>query len=81
MPDTIIDHISYYYFTDWIGMALIFSGVFSLGNQKRYGFIFGLLSNISWFAFGILSASIATILANVILFILNLRGYIKWNHK
>ena len=67
-----------YYGVDWIAMIASFLSLYFLGNKKKSGFLFGFVANISWLIFGIMSGSIANIVANVAFFILNLRGYIKW---
>lgn len=67
-----------YYGIDWIGMVLMLISVYLLSDSKRHGFLFGAVGNIVWIVFGVLAASMATILLNSGLFILNLRGWLKW---
>ena len=67
-----------FYATDWLAMFLTFVAFYFLGEQKKVGFIFGMLANIAWLIFAILAGSIATVIANIVLFGLNLRGFLKW---
>lgn len=67
-----------YYGIDWIGMVLMLISVYLLSESKRTGFLFGAIGNIIWIIFGIMATSLATILLNAGLFILNIRGWLKW---
>lgn len=70
-----------YYGTDWAAMILTFAQLYYLGNKNPIGFLFGLLSNISWGLFGILAGSVANILANIVFFTMNVRGMYNWYKK
>ena len=70
--------LSRYYGTDIIGWLAVLVTAFFLAHQKRSGFLYGLLSNISLILFGILSYSLATIGINILLAFINIRGYIVW---
>jgi hypothetical protein len=67
-----------YYGLDIIGMALILSSIYFIGSKKRLGFILGVIGNLSWLSFGIVTESVPVIFTNVILVLLNIRGYINW---
>ena len=69
-----------YYGLDWIAMIMTFLSIYLLGKKNKYGFIFGLLANASWFGFGILAQSVGNMFANVILTILNVKGYRNWKN-
>lgn len=73
-----MDILFRHYATDWIAMTLTLVSLYRLGEGKRDGFVFGLLANISWGIFGALVFSVANVLANVIFFALNIRGYRRW---
>ena len=73
-----IEFLWKYYGADWLAMITSFLYIYYVGNKKRFGFIFGIIANLSWMAFGIMTASLANLIANTILIILNIRGYIKW---
>jgi len=67
-----------YYGLDWAAMGFTFLSLYRLGSGKRDGFIFGLLANVCWAAFGVMAESIANPIANAIFLSMNLRGYIRW---
>ena len=67
-----------FYGTDWAAMFFTFLQLYLLGNKNPLGFGFGLLANICWTAFGLLAGSIANPLANVIFFVLNIKGLLNW---
>ena len=71
--------IGNYYGSDWAGMFLQCASIYLLGNQRRIGFILGIGSNAAWFVFGILTGSIADLLSQCIVIIMNIRGFSRWN--
>jgi hypothetical protein len=79
--DKLFDLAGNYYGIDWAAMSMTFFSLYYLGGKKRYGFIFGIMANISWMIFGIMAGSIANPIANTVFIILNLRGFINWNKK
>ncbi|MFG0299798.1 MAG: PnuC protein [Phycisphaerales bacterium JB047] len=70
-----------YYGLDWAAMAFTFLSLYRLGSGKRDGFIYGLLANVCWAAFGIMAESIANPLANAVFLAMNLRGYGRWRNS
>ncbi len=70
--------ITKFYGSDWAAMVFSFLQIYLLGNKRPSGFIFGMLANLCWAAFGLMVASIANPVANVVFFILNVRGYRNW---
>ena len=76
-----MDILFKYYGIDWTAMIMTFCFLYYVGEEKRSGFVFGILASISWLIFGILAESIANILANLIFITLNVRGYVKWKSK
>jgi hypothetical protein len=75
-----IPDIFQYYGVDWIGSILGFFSLYLLGNKKKSGFIYGAMSDVSWIIFSVLAGSVASFVANIIVIILRVRGYMKW-HK
>jgi hypothetical protein len=67
-----------YYGLDWLGMFFLLIGVYFLSEQKKTGFIYSGISNVFWVIFGAFSDSIPTILLNLGLLGLNIRGFISW---
>lgn len=63
---------------DWIIAAAVLVSVFLLGDKKKIGFIFGMLSSAFGIIFSLQIKSVANGLVSFILLILYLRGYIKW---
>jgi hypothetical protein len=70
--------IGKYYGTDWLAMILAFCFLYLVGEKKRYGFVLGIFSSISWLVFAVLAHSIANVIANIIFIFLNMRGYLNW---
>lgn len=70
-----------FYGTDWAAMFFTFLQLYLLGQKNPLGFGFGLLANVCWMAFGVLAGSIANPLANMIFFVLNIRGLINWRRN
>jgi len=68
-----------YYGLDWIAMGLTFGSIYLIGERRRLGFFWGMIGNCFWFAFGCFADSPATLVANVVILLLNLRGYLKWS--
>lgn len=67
-----------YYGIDYIAMFLTFAAIYLVGSKKRYGFLFGLVGNALWVIYAVLAESIPIFVVNIVLWILYLRGYIKW---
>ena len=67
-----------YYAVDWTGFALTLGSLYMLGNHRRVGFLLGAASSVAWCAFSVMADSQATVVANSVFFVMNLRGYVKW---
>ncbi len=79
--DTMLDVVFKFYGADWAAMIFTFAQLHLLGSKKPTGFVFGLLANVSWTIFGIMAGSIANPLANLVFFVMNLRGLYKWHRS
>lgn len=77
----LMDILFKYYGIDWTAMVMTFCFLYYVGEEKRSGFVFGILASIAWLTFGILAESIANVIANLIFITLNVRGYVKWKRK
>ncbi len=67
-----------YYCIDWIALVLTATAIYLLGKKRKAGFSLGVVGNIVWIVFGILVRSLATVVACVILMILNVKGWWNW---
>jgi len=70
-----------YYGIDWAITLTVFAGLFLIGDKKKSGFIVGMASSTLAFAFSFQIGSIANAVTAVTLFVLYLRGYIKWRRS
>lgn len=64
---------------DWLAMLLTFLAIWQIGNKKKIGFMIMICANFSWIAVGYLSESIAMIIANAVLIVMNIIAIIKWS--
>lgn len=67
-----------FYGIDWLAIGSSLGALYLLGNKNRIGFLLFVLSNICYFAIGIMTESAALILGSLIFFITNTRGFFKW---
>ena len=67
-----------YFGIDWLAMVLTFIAIYLLGNKSRYGFVIMMGGNSCWTVIGLLANSYAMVIANIVFFIMNTRGYIRW---
>lgn len=70
-----------YYGTDLLAAVMILSSIYFIGSKRRFGFILGMTANLSYLSFGFLTKSVPVMLTNLILFMLNIRGYLNWKGK
>jgi hypothetical protein len=76
-----MDRLLKYYGVDWLGMILVTMSIVYMGKQRRSGFIYGAVGCGAWLAFGIMTESVASMIANTTYMIMNLNGYRKWKEK
>jgi hypothetical protein len=76
-----MDNLLQYYGVDWLATAGTLVSLWLLGEQRRSGFVIGMAAAAGWFAFGMLASSVAAIIANSLLFALNVRGYWRWQAR
>ena len=69
-----------HYGLDWLAMMFTFFAIYTLGNKNRNGFFIMMLGNASWIIIAIKVDSLAMALANLVFFILNGRGFLRWSH-
>ncbi len=68
-----------YYGIDWIAMLFTFAAIYLLGNKSRTGFVTMMCGNTCWVIVGVLTSSIAMIIANAVFFAMNARGWFRWS--
>jgi hypothetical protein len=68
-----------YYFIDLLGIICMLASIWLLGNQRRSGFVIGLVGATSFVVFGVLALSLFAIIGNSILAVIYIRGWIRWN--
>jgi hypothetical protein len=59
-------------------MLLTFIAIYSLGNKQRRGFVIMMAGNTCWIVLAFKFQSLGMILANVVFFAMNLRGFVRW---
>jgi len=67
-----------YYGSDWLAVVLTFLATWQLGSKKRVGFITMMSANLGWMTVGYLTGSLAMIIANAVIFGMNLRAFVRW---
>ena len=76
-----IESLTKYYGVDWAAMVSTFLWIYYTSEKKSICFIFAIIASIMWWLFGYLTESIASMIANAIFILLNIRGYLKWEKK
>jgi hypothetical protein len=67
-----------YYGFDYLAAICAIIGIFFIGNKKRIGFILYMIAPVSGIGFAILAKSPPIIATNIIMFFMNLRGFLLW---
>ena len=70
-----------YYGADWVGMVFGLISTYYLAKQRKRGFLFGIIGGLGWITFGLLTESIAGVLANATFIFINCRGFFRWKQK
>lgn len=68
-----------YFAVDWVAMVLTFAAIYLLGNKARSGFLLMIAGNSCWIVIGILSGSVAMMLANGAFLLMNARAWYRWS--
>ncbi len=74
-----MDMFAQHYFIDLVAVVCMFVSIWLLGNQKREGFVFGMIAAVAFIAFNGLVESVPGIVGNLVLLALNIRGWNRWN--
>ena len=68
-----------YFGIDWLAMMFTFVAIYLLGNKSRQGFVTMMCGNACWVVIGVLTSSIAMVIANLVFFAMNTRGWFRWS--
>ena len=68
-----------YFGVDWVAMAFTFVAIYLLGNKSRAGFVTMMCGNACWVVIGVLTGSIAMVIANAVFLAMNARGWYRWS--
>jgi nicotinamide riboside transporter PnuC len=72
------EFLGQYYGLDWIAMATSLLFIYYIADKKRFGFLFGLASAITWTAVNVMASIWPGVFLNLVLIALHTRGYMKW---
>lgn len=73
--------ISAYSGVDWFAMVVTLIAIYLIGNQSKSGFYLMIIGNLSWIALGMLSQSLAMIIANLLFAVMNVRAIYMWSKE
>jgi hypothetical protein len=76
-----VQDILRYHGLDWAGFAVTLLSLHLLGNQRRGGFLLGMVASVAWAGFSVLAESLPTLTANSVFFFMHLRAYVKWGRR
>jgi hypothetical protein len=73
-----MEYLFKFYGVDWLAITCVFFAMSLLGNKNKFGFVCAIIGCILWIIYGAMVGSIAQIVANLILIVINMRSLIKW---
>ncbi len=76
-----MDILFQHYGIDWVATVMTIIGLYLLGNKRHGGFLVMVAANIIWGMLAIKISSVAMVVANSIIIVMNLRGYKKWANE
>lgn len=68
-----------YYGIDWLAMVLTFLAIWLIGDRNKSGFFLMIGGNTCWVVLGVMTASVALVLANLSFMALNVRAIVHWS--
>jgi len=68
-----------YFGMDWIAMVLTMLAIWQIGNKNIAGFYIMMTGNVFWVILGVLTGSVALVIANAIFIGMNIRAIMKWS--
>ncbi|WP_434361172.1 PnuC protein [Parasalinivibrio latis] len=70
-----------YFGIDWAAMVLTFLAIWQIGNKNRVGFVLMMVGNGCWVSLGVMTGSLAMVVANVLFLLMNVRALLKWSRE
>jgi len=70
--------LSNYYGFDYLAAICAMTAMFLLGNEKKLGFLIYCFASSCGIVFSILAKSPPFIVTNIVMIVINLRGYLRW---
>jgi hypothetical protein len=74
-------NFSYYYGFDYLASICVILAMLLLGNKKKFGFLVYCVGSSFAIVFALLAKSPPIIVTNVVVIIINLRGFLMWKSK
>ena len=68
-----------HYGIDWAGAILMLGSIYLLGQRQRIGFVVGIGAAVAFIVFNTMVDSMPMVAANIILLLLNIRGWYNWS--
>lgn len=68
-----------YYGVDWLAMILTFIAIYYIGEMRWIGLVIMIGGNACWVGMGILTHSVAMVVANVAFAFMNVLALYKWS--
>jgi len=68
-----------YFGIDYLAAICGITGMFFLGNKNRLGFLLYMLATTLGVVFAIMAETPPLVVTNIIMFGMNLRGFIRWS--
>jgi nicotinamide riboside transporter PnuC len=66
---------------DWLATVLTATSLFFLAKQRKKGFLFGIIGNLLWIAFGIMAGSAGSVIASGIYIGFQIHGWKEWKEN
>lgn len=63
---------------DWVAALFEISGLWIIGNKKKFGFLLLTGCSISWIILGLMNHLYGLSVAALVCFVIHVRNYIRW---
>ena len=75
------EFLSKYYGFDIIKAIGVVLGIYLIGKKQRFGFIANAIGSAAGLVYRVMTDSVAIIILNVLLIILNTKGFFTWKNS